>query len=127
MRHKAGKIGEAACVQYLRRRGYRIKECNYRAGHKEIDLIAETLFSLVFVEVKTRTAESRKPSRYGPPSSAVTKEKQQMIATAAQVYLSCHPTPKHLRFDVMEVYLSPERDTPCVAHINHIKDAYSPF
>ncbi len=124
LRHEAGRLGEAACMSYLRRRGYRIKDCNYRAGHKEIDVIAETLFSIVFVEVKTRTAEYGQHRRYGTPSAAVTKEKQQLISAAAQVYLACHPTSKHVRFDVMEVYIIRADDSVSVSHINHIKNAY---
>ncbi|MDE7148814.1 MAG: YraN family protein, partial [Bacteroidales bacterium] len=49
-----GKRGEQAAKAYLEARGYTVLAMNYRAGHREIDLIAQTGDRLVFVEVKTR-------------------------------------------------------------------------
>ena len=41
-------------MEWLRERGFYIVERNWRIGHYEIDIIAEHLDTIHFVEVKTR-------------------------------------------------------------------------
>ena len=48
-------IGEDIAVNYLKKKGYKIIERNFRKGYGEIDIIALKKNVLVFVEVKTRT------------------------------------------------------------------------
>ena len=50
-----GNFGERLAVRYLRLHGYTVKERNWRTGHMELDIIAASLRTLAFVEVKTRT------------------------------------------------------------------------
>ena len=50
-----GKEGEKAAVKFLKKKGYRIIEKNYRNKTGEIDIVAEQDEVLVFVEVKSRT------------------------------------------------------------------------
>lgn len=123
-----GKIGEDACARYLRRHGYRILSRNYHAEHCEIDLIAESLFTLAIVEVKARVMEPNAVSPYGTPATAVTKDKRRHVSRAAAIYLSTHKTHKHVRFDVMEVFLSSKSGDapPKVTLIRHHKDAFRP-
>lgn len=54
-----GQAGERVAARYLRRRGLRQVARNVRLGHGEIDLIAWEGQTLVFVEVKSRSAGSR--------------------------------------------------------------------
>jgi len=54
-----GRVGERAAARYLRRRGLRLIARNVRVARGEIDLIAMEGRTLVFVEVKTRTAGGR--------------------------------------------------------------------
>ena len=120
-----GAYGERLAVRYLRLRGYAIRARNWRTGHFELDVVAETLRDLAFVEVKTRTY--RKIDGFSkPPSSAVDADKRKMTRQAAQRYLSRYPTKKQPRMDVIEVWLvrDEKTDKTKVVKINHIKAAY---
>ena len=50
-----GRYGEDMAAKLLRKKGYKILERNFRAGHNEIDIIAQNKDYTVFVEVKTRS------------------------------------------------------------------------
>lgn len=78
-----GASGERIAGEYLRLSGYRVLETNYRAGHLEIDLIAERHGCLVFVEVKTRRSDS-----FGGALDSVLASKLQRLRRAARIYLS---------------------------------------
>lgn len=121
-----GDWGERYAVHYLRRRGYTVKERNWRAGKNEIDIIATTLFDLVFVEVKTRSYEPSELEFAPPPGSAVKADKKFHTRQGAQSYLHQHPTRKRPRMDVIEIWLekAPRGANPKVLKINHIKGAY---
>ena len=123
---ETGDLGERIAVRYLRRHFYRIRARNFRAGHREIDVIAETLRDLVFVEVKTRTYEQADLATAPPPQVAVNAEKQRLTRAAALDYLAKHPTRKQPRMDVIEVCLVRDERTSrlSVQRINHIKAAY---
>lgn len=66
-----GRAGEAMAADFLKRRGYRILEMNYRCSIGEIDMVAREKDVLVFVEVKTR-----KSGAMGYPEQAVGLVKQ---------------------------------------------------
>ncbi|MDP4119220.1 MAG: YraN family protein [Bacillota bacterium] len=91
--------GENFATKYLRRRGYKILCQNYRVNFGEIDIIAETKDTLVFVEVK-----QRKSVKFGLPREAVGSVKQSKICRTAEMYLVKNKTDKKIRFDVVEVY-----------------------
>ena len=121
-----GDWGERYAVHYLRRRGYTVKERNWRAGKNEIDIIATTLKSVVFVEVKTRSYEPSQLLTAPPPGSAVKSDKIFHTRQGAKSYLFQHPTRKSPRMDVIEIWLEkgPKGSKPRVLKINHIKGAY---
>jgi len=102
MPSKAQKFGtqsEALAAQYLKLKGYRILESNYRNRIGEIDIIAKEGTSLVFVEVKARKTE-----RYGSPKNAVTEAKQLKISKTALAYLKETGQLNHkARFDVVAI------------------------
>ena len=115
-RKKRGNKGEDAVAGYLRRRGYRILERQYRCRYGEIDLIARSLDgTLCFVEVKTRAS-----SRFSRPCEAVTPAKQQRLRMTAQYYLAYTGEDCPCRFDVAEVY--PALDGEMT--INYITNAF---
>lgn len=120
-----GKYGEWLAVRHLWCHGYAVKARNWRTGHLEIDIVAENLRDLVFVEVKTRTYTVLDDAAR-PPKSAVNADKQQATRRAARRYLSLFPTKKQPRMDVLEIYLLKKEGTDKykVAKIHHIKAAY---
>ncbi len=114
----SGRWGEAVAANYLRRKRYRILESNYRCRLGEIDLIAEDLRYLVFVEVKTR-----KDDRFASAAEFVDSRKQQRLIAAARLYLSQHETALQPRFDVIEVY-APDGPATRRPRIRHIENAF---
>ena len=77
-----GKKGEAIACAYLKKKGYKIVEQNYKNKIGEIDIICKDGEELVFVEVKTRSTY-----RFGLPREAVNEWKQNKIHNVAMVYL----------------------------------------
>lgn len=122
-----GQWGERRAMHYLLLRGYTVKERNWRAGHREIDLIVSNLRDIVFVEVKTRVyASAEEMQASAPPKHAVHSRKQQLTRQAARQYLAAHPTEKQPRMDVIEIFAlrKEPKKRPKAVHINHIKAAY---
>ena len=115
-----GDYGERKAARYLMRRGYWIKERNYRAGKYEIDLIAVSFRQIVFVEVKTRSYRAEDLADGIPPRHAVDAEKIRYTRAAANQYLREHPTRKKPRMDVIEVWIIDKK----VVRIHHIPKAY---
>jgi putative endonuclease len=114
-RKERGNLGETAAQAFLEKRGYRIVDVNVRFGSRrdglpgEIDIVAWDGPTLCFVEVKTRSRSST-----AAPKAAVTPVKQRQIARLALAYAAHHgllddETDAPLRFDVVAVTISPER------------------
>ena len=118
-----GKKGERIAARFLRRAGYRIIAKNRHFGKNELDLIAKNKQYIVFVEVKTRTANSLEEF-FSRPSDAVDREKRQRTVRASIAYLKENYTKLCPRFDVVEVYLDRSRRNRTLK-INHIIDAFS--
>ena len=121
-----GDFGEQRAVNYLRLRGYTVKERNYRAGHYEIDIIAQRWNEIAFVEVKTRTYTQESIDVLPPPSHAVNKDKQRFTRQAAKQYLYENRIQKKPRMDVIEVWMikEPNGKRPKVCKIRHLKGVY---
>jgi len=109
-RRMRGRMGEEVCCWHLEEEGYRIVKRNWRVGHKELDIIAEDDKYIVFVEVKTRSDDVDRISKYGTAAAAVTDEKLFKLKAAANAYLSMSKSEKIPRIDVMEVFLLPTDD-----------------
>lgn len=108
-----GKQGERVAEQYLKKKGYKLVERNYRCAAGEVDLIVLDRRVIVFVEVKTRTGHG-----FGTPLEAVQPRKQRKMMQAAQFFLSekkLHQ--RDARFDVVGISW-PGRD-PMVEHIEN--------
>ena len=96
-----GETGEKAAVKFLRKKGYKIIETNFRTIFGELDVIARCGQVLVFAEVKTRTTDS-----LGPPYIAVTRLKQRHIIKNAIFYLKMRRMlDLNWRIDVVSVKL----------------------
>ena len=108
-----GKEGERIAEAYLRRKGYKIVERNFRCALGELDLIVLDRRVLVFVEVKTRTGDG-----FGTPFEAVEFRKQQKMIHAAQYFIAQKGLQQRdSRFDV--VGISWLRREPMVEHIKN--------
>lgn len=115
-----GKAGEAIALDFLKRKGYRILETNFRPGKLgEIDIIAREGEYICFVEVKTRSSVF-----FGYPSESVNRKKQLNMIRAAQVYLKQNGlNEEFVRFDIVEVLIDKEKNDSAV-EINLIGDAF---
>ena len=99
MKNDLGPKGEAVAAQYYRRRGYVVLGHNYRTRMGELDLILYKDGTVVFAEVKARSAQRRYE-----PAEAVDAHKQRRLLLAAQMYLEGSPfADAPMRFDVVEV------------------------
>lgn len=78
-----GKSGENEAVDFLRKKGYRILERNWRLPKLgEIDIIAKDKDVICFVEVKTR-----KDSAHAEPYESVGRKKQFKLSCLALSFL----------------------------------------
>ena len=111
-----GRWGEEQAAGYLRRKGCRVTDVNWKCRFGEIDLIVEDGVYLCFVEVKLR-----KTAAYGSAAAFVDWRKQQRLRTAAELYLAGHPTGLQPRFDVIEIYAPQGTDTenPGIFHLEN--------
>jgi len=97
------RFGEDQACRFLKKKGCRILERNYRTPQGEIDIIARTKDTLIFVEVKTRCSD-----RYAQPWEAVGFKKRKSLRTAAKIYLRERPPEKDMevRFDIISIVLN---------------------
>ena len=108
-----GREGEEIAENYLKKKGYRLVERNYRCPLGELDLIALDRRVIVFVEVKTRGDES-----YGPPLESVHPRKQRKMIKTALFFLSVHKLHnREARFDVVGISFAGQE--PVVEHIEN--------
>lgn len=108
-----GAEGERIAERYLRKKGYKLVERNYRCATGELDLIALDRRVIVFVEVKTRSH-----TRFGAPLEVVPHWKRKRMIAAAQFFLSqkrLHH--RDARFDV--VGISWAGAEPVVEHVEN--------
>ena len=111
-----GLYGEDMATNLLLQKGYKILERNWHCGHLEVDIIAENDNYLVIVEVKTR-----KSTAFGSPEVFVDMQKQRHLIRAAMYYAKFKNVTKEIRFDIISVVNSPERQ-----EVNHIENAFKP-
>lgn len=82
-RARTGRLGEEVAIDLLRRQGLRLVARNWRSGSYELDVVAERLGVLYFVEVKTRRAEG-----LTTPEEALTPHKCRSLQRAARAFLA---------------------------------------
>lgn len=100
-RKETGILGEKLARDFLRKRGYRILEANYRCPRGEVDLVAEHKDFLVFIEVRTKRSRD-----FGTPEESITQTKMEHLRTVASYYLQTHQNlPQLWRIDVVAVEL----------------------
>ena len=108
-----GQEGERIAETYLRKKGYRVVERNYRCPVGELDLILLDRRVVVFVEVKTRSDD-----RFGAQLESVGPRKQKKMIKTALFFLTRHRLHnRDARFDV--VGISYQGGEPMVEHIQN--------
>jgi putative endonuclease len=95
-----GRAGEQLAVEFLAGKGWQILERNWRAGHRELDIIASHGSILHFVEVKTKHGRL-----FGNPEDQVGRGKMRYLASAAEQYLYLHPQWKRIQFNIIAITL----------------------
>ncbi len=103
-RRDTGIRGEKLAKDFLKKRGYRILETNYRCPEGEIDIITKHKDSLVFIEVRTK-----KSLEFGSPEESITLTKRERLRVVASRYRQTHnDLPLLWRIDVVAVELNQE-------------------
>ncbi len=111
---RIGEIGERIALALLKDKGYQILQHNWRCQWGEIDIIAQSGETIVFVEVKAAHSKS-----FGAPEEWVNVRKRKHIAKAAMQFLLDNSiTDAPVRFDVIAIDLNTR--TP-----KHIENAFS--
>ena len=106
-RQQVGKLGEKAAQEFLRKRGYRIRETGFRCRHGEIDIIAQRKDCLVFVEVRTKSN-----LEFGTPEESITQAKKERLIASALTYTTTHQDiPSLWRIDVVAIELDDKGKT----------------
>jgi putative endonuclease len=100
-----GDLAEQTAAEYLERRGLRIVTRNYRCRFGEIDLIAESGATVVFIEVRARAR-----GEFGSAAESITAAKRKRVIAAARHYLAARRERRACRFDV--VLLNGDKSEP---------------
>lgn len=125
-RRSLGNLGENYAARLMKKKGYRILERNYVGKWGEIDIIAEKKNLIAFIEVKTRSLES-KSGFESRPATAVNQEKQRKLIQIANEY--ARRTHKKdgvlMRMDIIEIYTEKNQNgKPAVRNAVHMENAF---
>lgn len=115
--HALGRRAEDLAHRHLERAGLRVVGRNFRTldGRGEVDLVAREGETLVFVEVKARSARE-----FGAPDRAIDPFKMDALRRAARAWLQASGRPAcPVRFDVVTVVLDGR------AEIGHVRDCFA--
>lgn len=120
--NETGHKGEQLAADYLRSKGYTIRDMDWHQGHRDLDIIALTpdMLTLVFVEVKTRTDDY-----LASPELAIDLKKIRNLGLAANSYVKQNRIVLDLRFDIITVVSDP--DGHSLPRIEHWEDAFNPM
>lgn len=99
-----GDGAEATAAAFLEARGLRIIARNYRCRFGEIDLVARSGATVVFVEVRARASEA-----FGGAAGSITAAKRRRLLAAARHYLAREGGDCACRFDVVLLAGEPPR------------------
>jgi len=106
-RRDTGILGEKLAGDFLKKRGYRIYETNYRCPEGEVDIVARHKDSLVFIEVR-----SKRSLEFGSPEESITPTKMERLRAVAAHYRQTHNNlPPLWRIDVVAVEID-RKDKP---------------
>jgi putative endonuclease len=96
--NRKGAHAEDAALEFLTRRGLKLRARNYTCRLGEIDLVLDDRETLVFVEVRSRASEA-----FGGAAESITPRKRRKLVAAARHYLAHHGRFPACRFDAVLV------------------------
>lgn len=111
-----GSKAEDLAAEYLSGKGYKVLERNWRSGHREIDIIAESQNRLVIVEVKARSDKNAET-----PAELLSRQKMRFLADAAEDYIFKKNILMETRFDMISIIFSKNE-----RKIEHIESVFIP-
>ncbi len=115
--NELGTEGEQIAVDYLIKKGYKIKERNWRFKKAEIDIIAQLENFLIAVEVKTRSTDD-----FGDPQDFLKPKQKKLLIGAMDEYVVSKDLNVEVRFDVIGI-IKNQKETK----IEHFEDAFFHF
>lgn len=95
---RPGESAERLAEDYLRAKGLKLRERNYRSPFGEIDLIMQDGEMLIFIEVRQR----RNP-HFGTGADSIDQRKQMRLQRTAEHYLQRQRRVPACRFDVVSL------------------------
>ena len=115
--NELGKEGEQIAVDFLIKKGYKIKEQNWRFKKAEIDIIAQLGKNLIAIEVKTRSTDD-----FGDPQDFLKPKQKNLLITTMDEYVVSKDLDVEVRFDVIGI-IKNQKETK----IEHFEDAFFHF
>jgi putative endonuclease len=115
--NELGKLGEELAVDFLLKKGYKIRAKNWRYLKAEVDIIAQKENTIIAVEVKTRSTDY-----FGDPQDFITKKKIKLLVMAMNEYVVSRDLDVEVRFDIIAI-LRNQQGTK----IEHLEDAFLHF
>ena len=115
--NELGKKGEQLAVDYLMKKGYKIRDKNWRYQKAEVDIIAEKDGILAVVEVKTRSTDY-----FGNAQDFVKPKKIKLLVMAIDHYVISKDLELEVRFDIIGIIKKPNE-----TKIEHLEDAFLHF
>ena len=117
-----GARGEELAKNYLKKKGYKILDKNFKTKWGEIDLATKKNGKIVFVEVKT----IQKKEGFSPEDEIDRKKKNQ-LRKMVQVYFSQKKIPLEsaCQIDILAIEILPNFKKATIKHFeNAIEDVY---
>jgi uncharacterized protein (TIGR00252 family) len=93
-----GRRAEAAAAEFLKKKGCKIVEQNWRTRMCEIDIVAARKDTVYFCEVKYRAT-----NRQGTGLDYITKKKLQQMRFAAESWIHSHRSSQNYELCAIEV------------------------
>ena len=112
---KTGQLGESLAKEFLKKKGYKIIDANYRTKLSEIDLITQFKDIMVFIEVRTRTGD-----KFGMPEQSLIRKKINKVIKNAQMYMKYKGYTGRYRIDAVCVVLDNNKKLLRLNHYENI-------
>ena len=115
-RMRLGRWGEDLAGRFLQDAGFQILETNYRCPRGEVDIVAQDMDEVVFVEVRTRRG-----AEFGTPEESVTSTKAQRLIATAEHYIQQRSDGGEIswRIDLVSIHLDRSGRLEEINHLRH--------